>query len=133
MPNARIKTPRGALAVLLGMWIVMPVTSQKATNTGNRQVEEALLARALVCPTPYHLTRALLPLESSLCTANQPALKSNAISRLRVQAIVNPELQVPGVLGRALVREDRTSEPVELQIPEALPMVLSTEGWEQRS
>jgi len=131
MPNARIKTPSCALAILWGICIVMLVASQKATNTSHLLLEEASRIRTLVCPTPYHLTCALLPLESSLFTANQPALKSNTVPRPRAQATVNIELQVPGVLVRALLREDRTSGPVELQIPEALPMVLSTEDWEQ--
>jgi hypothetical protein len=109
----------------------MPVASQKATNTGHLQLEETSRIKALVYPTPYHLTRALLLLESSLFISNQPALKSNVVPRPRVQEIVNTELQIPGVLARALLREDRTSGPVELQIPEALPMVLSTEDWEQ--
>ena len=72
MPHARIKTPRCVLAVLLGMCIVMPGASQKATNTGHLLLEEASRISGLAYPTQYHHTRALLPLESSLFTANQP-------------------------------------------------------------
>lgn len=58
-------------------------------------------------------------------------LKSIAVPRPRVQERVSIELQVPGILVGALVREDKISGPVELQIPEALPIVLSTENWQQ--
>ena len=79
MPNIRIKTCTCALAVLLGMCIVMAVASPTTTN----------------------------------------------------QEIVGMELRVPGVLVQALLREYKIREPIEIRIPETLPMVLSTEDWQQ--
>lgn len=131
MPNTRIKIPSCALAVLWVAFSVTPAAPQIATHTGHLLLEEASRVMTLVCPAHYHLMCALLPLESSLSTANQLAPKSNAVLKPRSQETLSVELQVPEVLVRALLMEDRTTGPVELQIPEALPMVLTTEDWGQ--
>jgi len=127
MPNAHIKTSSCVLAILWGAFTVTPVAPHIAPHTGHLLLEETDRGMALVCPAQPHPTCALLPLESRLSTAHQPAPKSNAVLRSQPQETVNVELQVPEVLVRALLMEDRITDPVELQIPAALPMVLTTE------
>lgn len=131
MPNTRIKIPSCALAVLWVACTVTPVSPQIASHTGHLLLEEASRGMALVCPLQYHLACAVQPLESHLYTANQPAPKSNAVLRPRSQETVTVELRVPEVVVRALLIEDRTTRPVELQIPEALPIILTNEDWGQ--
>jgi hypothetical protein len=131
MPNMRIKISGCALTVLWVVFTVTPVAPHIATNTGHLLLEGASWGMALVRPLQHHPTWALRPLESHLYTANQPAPKSKAVLIPRSQETINVELQVPKVLVQALLMEDRTNGPAELQIPEALPIVLTTEGWGQ--
>jgi hypothetical protein len=131
MPYIRIKISGCALTVLWAVFTVTPVAPHIATNTDHLLLEEASGGMALIRPRQHHPTWALLPSESHLYTANQPAPKSEAVLIPRSQETVNVELQVPKVLVQALLMEDRTNGPVELQIPEALPIALTIEDWGQ--
>lgn len=111
MHNTRRKPRRRALAA---WWIVSTVWMM-----------------SLACPAQYHPVCVVQPLEASLST-DQPVLRTGAGLQPRSEAMVSVELGVPEALVRALLREERaTGNRIALQVPEALPMILATEDWEQ--
>jgi hypothetical protein len=127
MPYIPIKHFNYGLAVLWGALSASPVAQHIAPHSSHLLLEENAQRMVFVYPTLQHLTRAFLPLGVSISTADQLDPKSNTGLGTRSQDIDHVELQVPKVLVRALLMEDRLIKPVELQIPAALPMVIMTE------
>jgi hypothetical protein len=134
MSNTRSTSRHTALAVV---WVVsimvstvMPVTPQTVTNDGGFQMAEAAQMMTLACPAQYYPVCSGQPLEASLSTS-QPLLQADT-GPPRVDALVSVELGVPKALMHALLREQQTTgNPIILQVPEALPMILVSEDWEQ--
>ena len=127
MHTPRMKRSHLALVILCGAFTLTPVAPHPAAHTGNLQLAPTFRMMAPTCLAPHHTACAVLQLEPSLSQVDQPAAESRTGLRTWSQQTVQVELQVPAGLVQALLREDRIIRPVERQVSEALPCVLTTE------
>jgi hypothetical protein len=116
----------GMISLLIG---VMP----KAVIAQHELPGEAIQQRVSVdCPGLQRLTYASPSSRAPEAAAEQGMPEEiHTLLQSRPQEPVEGKLQVPAALLRALLTQEGSRHALELQVPEALLSILSTEGLEQ--